>query len=87
MAVTRAVTRAILPRSTTLGTVCGCIKRKQVSNQPVRMMPAKFLWAWEVLVDIPQFDQAPQAKNRCPVGVVDIASAILLDHHTVEGGP
>ena len=51
------------------------------------MMPAKFLWAWEVLVDIPQFDQEPQAKNRCPVGVVDIASAILLDHHTVEGGP
>ena len=41
VAVTRVVTRAVLPGSTTLGTVCWCLKKKQVSNQQVRMMPAK----------------------------------------------
>ena len=41
VAVTRVVTRAVLPGSTTLGTVCWCLKKKQVSNQQVRTMPAK----------------------------------------------
>ena len=72
MAVTRAVTRAVLPGFTTLDNVCGCIKREQVSNQQVRMMPAKFLWPWEVLVlDISELEQDPEAKKKCQMAVVD----------------
>ena len=41
--VTTAVTRAVSPGFTTPGNVCECIKRKQVSNQQVKMMPAKFV--------------------------------------------
>ena len=64
MAVTSAVTRAVLPGFTTLDTVYACVKRKQVSNQQVRMMPAKFPWPWEVLEsDIPGLDQEPEAKK------------------------
>ena len=64
VAVTRAVTRAVLPGFTTLGIVSGCIKRIQVGNQQVRMMPVKFLWPWEVLeLDIPELDQEPQEKK------------------------
>ena len=45
--VTWAVTRAVLPG-----------KRKQVGNQQVRMIPAKFLRPWEVIeLDIPEIDQ------------------------------
>ena len=49
VAVTRAITRAVLPGFNTLGTMCECIKRKQASNQQVGMMSAKLLWPWEVL--------------------------------------
>ena len=64
MAVTTAVTRAILPGCTTLGTVCGCIKRKQAGNQQMRMMPAKFLLPQEVLVlDISELDQEPETEK------------------------
>ena len=64
VAVTRAVTKAVLPGFTTPGTVCWCIKRKHVSNQQVRMMLANFLWPWKVLeLDIPEIDQEPEAEN------------------------
>ena len=41
VAVTRAATIPVLPGFTTSGTVCGCIKRNQVSNQKVRMMAVR----------------------------------------------
>ena len=44
VAVTTAVTTPVLPGSTTLGAVYGCIEKKQVCNQQVRMMPAKFFY-------------------------------------------
>ena len=40
------------------------MKRKQVGTQQVRMMPAKFIWPWKVLVfDISELDQEPEAKR------------------------
>ena len=41
--VTRTVARPVLPRFTTLGTVCWYIKREQVSNQQMRIR-VKLLW-------------------------------------------
>ena len=31
-------------------------------------------------MDVPELDQEPQAKNRCPLGVVDIASTFMFGH-------
>ena len=85
------VTRAVLPGSTTIDTVCWYIKKKQVSNQQVRIMSANFLHPWDVLeLDIPEpeLDQEPQAINRSPVGMVDIVSIFYVRlPSTVEGGP
>ena len=65
MVVARVVTRAALPGFTTLGTVCACIKRKQVRNQQERTMPAEFLWPSEVLVlDNSELYQEPEAKQK-----------------------
>ena len=52
-----------------------------MSSQQVAMMPAKFLRPWEVLeLEILELDQETQTRNRCPVGVVDIASTFLFEH-------
>ena len=45
------------------------------------MVPPKFLRPWEVFnLDIPELDQEPQARNRYPVGVVDIASTFVFEY-------
>ena len=45
--------------------------------------PAKLLWSREILeLDIPELDQEPQARNRYPVGVVDVASTFLFEYPT-----
>ena len=47
------------------------------------MMPARFLWSWEVFVSgISELEQEPEVKRKCQVAVVDIpVHSILLSNN------